>query len=60
MKTLNLDLAERSYPIHIGTELLTQTALLTPHISGSRVAIVTNDTVAPLYLDQTDANPGTV
>lgn len=52
MKTLNVDLAERSYPIHIGTELLTQTALLTPHIAGSRVAIVTNDTVAPLYLDQ--------
>lgn len=52
MRTLTVDLAERSYPIHIGSNLLTQAQLFTPHIVGSRVAIVTNTTVAPLYLRQ--------
>jgi 3-dehydroquinate synthase len=50
MKTLELDLGERSYPIHIGAGLLARTDLLTPHISGERVAIVSNETVAPLYM----------
>ena len=52
MKTLSLDLGERSYPIHIGQGLLDRGELLTPHIGGSRVLIVTNETVAPLYLDR--------
>ncbi|WP_083599118.1 bifunctional shikimate kinase/3-dehydroquinate synthase AroKB [Massilia sp. CF038] len=47
---LNVDLGERSYPITIGAGLLGDAALLAPHISGRRVAIVTNTTVAPLYL----------
>ena len=50
MKTLPLDLGERSYPIYIGSGLLGQADLLKRHIAGSRVAIVTNETVAPLYL----------
>ena len=50
MKTLHLDLAERSYPIYIGAGLLDQAELLTRHIAGTRVAIVTNEIVAPLYL----------
>jgi 3-dehydroquinate synthase len=50
MKTLPLDLGERSYPIYIGSGLLGQADLLKRHIAGSRVAIVTNATVAPLYL----------
>ena len=52
MRTLTVDLAERSYPIHIGSNLLTQAQLFTPHIVGRKVAIVTNTTVAPLYLQQ--------
>lgn len=52
MRTLTVDLAERSYPIHIGTDLLRQSQLFTPHIVGRKVAIVTNTTVAPLYLQQ--------
>lgn len=52
MKTLNLDLGDRSYPIHIGKGLLDKGELITTHIKGSRVAIVSNDTVAPLYLDR--------
>lgn len=50
MKTLHVSLAERSYPIYIGADLLSQTALLTQYISGKQVLVVTNETVAPLYL----------
>jgi 3-dehydroquinate synthase len=55
MKTLNLDLDEKSYPIYIGQNLLNQKELLTNHISGKQVMIVTNTTVAPLYLAKVKA-----
>jgi len=51
MKTLNVELGERRYPIHIGSGLLRRAELLQPCIAGSRVAVVTNETVGPLYLD---------
>jgi 3-dehydroquinate synthase len=51
MKTLTVDLGERSYPIHIGQGLLGMPDLLTRHIHGRQVMVVTNETVAPLYLD---------
>jgi 3-dehydroquinate synthase len=47
---------DRSYPIHIGKSLLGQVDLLLPHLPQKRVAIVTNTTVAPLYLDQLRAS----
>jgi 3-dehydroquinate synthase len=50
MQTLKVDLGERSYPIYIGAELLARSDLLAAHIAGRQVAIVTNETVAPLYL----------
>jgi 3-dehydroquinate synthase len=50
MKTLELDLGQRSYPIHIGAGLLARVDLLSPHVSGQRAAIVSNETVAPLYM----------
>jgi 3-dehydroquinate synthase len=50
MKTLHVDLASRSYPIYIGTNLLEQAALFEPHLkSSTTVFIVSNTTVAPLY-----------
>lgn len=52
MKTLKLDLGEKSYPIYIGSALLSQSKLLTQHITGKQVMIITNTTVAPLYLEQ--------
>jgi 3-dehydroquinate synthase len=52
VKTLVVDLGERSYPIYIGEGLLARNDLLPPHIAGRQVMIVTNDTVAPLYLDK--------
>lgn len=51
MKELVVDLGDRSYPIHIGQNLFTNIALLRPHILAKQVLIVTNDTVAPIYLD---------
>lgn len=51
MKSLQVDLGERSYPIYIGERLIAQHSLLASHIQGRQVAVVTNDTVAPLYLE---------
>ena len=53
MRRLNLALGQRSYPIVIGPGALTQTDELIsalPKRSNPRVALVTNETVAPLYL----------
>ncbi len=55
MLELNVDLGERSYPIFIGSGLYARAArpdLLKPYIKGQQVAIVTNETIAPLYLEQ--------
>lgn len=52
METLSVALGERSYPIFIGTDLLSHTHLYIPHIHGQQVCIVTNETIAPLYLQQ--------
>lgn len=52
MQTLQVELGERSYPIHIGVGLLERVELFAPHIAGRQVAIVTNQTVAPLYLER--------
>jgi 3-dehydroquinate synthase len=50
MRTLNVELAERSYPIHIGSGLIDQSALITAHLKQKRAAIVTNTTLEALYL----------
>jgi len=55
MQTLTVDLGDRSYPIHIGPGLLTQSGLIAPHLLQKRVMVVTNTTVAPLYLAQLTA-----
>jgi 3-dehydroquinate synthase len=47
--TLTVELGERSYPIHIGANLLDRADLYAPHVRGRVAAIVTNETVAPLY-----------
>lgn len=52
MKTLTVELGERSYPIYIGSGLLSRKDLVTPYVCGSQVMIVSNDVVAPLYLEQ--------
>jgi len=50
MKTLRVDLGDRSYPIYIGQALLQQPEFLRQHIQARQVMIVSNETVAPLYL----------
>lgn len=50
MQVLSVDLGDRSYPIYIGETLLGQLPLLQPHIHGRQVCVVTNETIAPLYL----------
>jgi 3-dehydroquinate synthase len=51
MRRLNVSLAERSYPILIGAGLLSRIDLILPHLGRPRVALVSNTTVAPLYMD---------
>ena len=53
---LKVDLGERSYPIEIGTGLLQDVKLLSRTIRGKRLAIITNDVVAPLYLEKLTAS----
>ena len=53
MTTLTVELGERSYPIYIGDQLLGQAELLKKHIPGNSALIVSNETVAPLYLEKT-------
>lgn len=52
MQQLTVNLEDRSYPIYIGSSLLGNAELLAPHIAGRQVCIVTDDTVAPLYLER--------
>ena len=51
MEKLLVDLGDRSYPISIGEHLLGSADLFKSAIKGKKVMIVTNDVVAPLYLD---------
>jgi len=58
MKTLTVDLGDRSYPIYIGSGILARPELLTPHVQGRQVMIVSNETVAPLYLQAVQSGLG--
>jgi 3-dehydroquinate synthase len=62
VKTLKVDLGDRSYPIHVGDGLLADPAglqaILDPHIRGRQVCVVTNPTVAALYGDALQSGLG--
>ena len=53
---LMVSLGERSYPIFVGDVGFSDPAKLTngiaPFIRGNQVAVITNETIAPLYLQQ--------
>jgi len=51
MKKLLVELGDRSYPIYIGSGLLSQSELFVKHIKSKQVVVVTNETIAPLYLN---------
>jgi 3-dehydroquinate synthase len=52
MQTLGVELSERSYSIHVGAGLLSRFDLVLPFLARKQVAVVTNATVAPLFLEQ--------
>ncbi|WP_285163876.1 3-dehydroquinate synthase [Shewanella goraebulensis] len=52
MQQVQVELGIRSYPIFIGQNLLQQNAYLSDYLSGKKALVVTNDTIAPLYLEQ--------
>jgi 3-dehydroquinate synthase len=52
MQRLDLDLGNDAYPILIGPDLLAQPELILPYIRSAQVAIVSNTTVAPLYMSK--------
>ncbi|XP_059623449.1 3-dehydroquinate synthase, chloroplastic [Cornus florida] len=59
---VEVDLGDRSYPIYIGSGLLDQPDLLQRHVHGKKALVVTNTTIAPIYLDKvvsalTNGNP---
>ena len=58
MRTLQVELGEDSYPIYIGRDLFSDSALLSGHVAGRQVAVVSNETVAPLYVERVRAALG--
>ena len=52
MATVNVSLGYRSYPIWIGEGLLGEGSLWRSVVAGRQVAVVTNDTVGPLYAER--------
>ena len=52
MQTLSVALGERSYPVHVGAGLLGRAELIAPVLVRKSVAIVTNTTVAPLFMER--------
>lgn len=51
-RLVTVALAGRSYPIHLGRDLLGSQDLYPPSLLAGRGIIVSNETVAPLYLDR--------
>jgi 3-dehydroquinate synthase len=49
MQSLTVDLGARSYSIHIGSGLLQRADLLAPHLPYKRAALISNETVFPLF-----------
>ncbi len=56
MKVITVDLDERSYPIYIGASMLVDAALINKQITSKQILIVTNETIAPLYLHVIENN----
>jgi len=56
VETLNVALGDRAYPIYVGQGILTRSELLHPRLRQPKVAVVTNTTVAPLYIDKFSAS----
>ncbi|CAI7786931.1 unnamed protein product [Closterium sp. NIES-54] len=53
LTVVDVDLGDRSYPIYIGAGILDRGDLLCRHVKGRRVLVVTNESIAPLFLERT-------
>jgi len=58
MITVDIKLASISYPVYLGNGLLTAAELSERHLDSGKILIVSNDVVAPLYLDRVRASLG--
>jgi 3-dehydroquinate synthase len=58
VNTLKVELGDRSYPILIGEGLLRQPELIRQHVVARDILIVSNTTVAPLYMESLAAALG--
>ena len=56
MRTVTVGLGDRAYPIYIGEGLLARADLFLPHLAQRKVSVVTNTTVASLYLEKFSAS----
>ena len=52
MKTIDIDLPTNGYPVYLGRGLLSAEALWAKHLGDGKVLVVSNETVAPLYLER--------
>jgi 3-dehydroquinate synthase len=52
MEIVKIDLGERGYDICVGSKLISQGDLLLKHVFNKNIAIITNETVGPLYLEK--------
>ena len=51
MHKVNVNLGDHSYPIFIGSNVLEDSSLLNPYLGKGKLVVITNDVVAPLYLE---------
>jgi len=52
LRTVSIDLGERTYEVRIGPGLLSRAEEFLPWVGGGQVCVVTDQAVAPLYLDR--------
>jgi 3-dehydroquinate synthetase len=52
MRTLKVNLGDRSYPIYIGSDVSLNNELYSKHISSKKIALITNEQIADLYLSE--------
>ncbi len=52
MRTLKVNLEDRSYPIYIGSDASLDNELYSKHISSNKIALITNEQIADLYLPE--------
>mgnify|MGYP000465819295 CR=1 FL=1 len=52
MDEIKVDLGERSYPIYIKSGAINDSSFFVPHIKGTKVVVITNTTLEPLFSDK--------